>query len=540
MTSTPPITISSGQLSGLYEAGGQIAVFKGVPYAHPPVGELRWQPPQPALPWEGVRKAEKYGPTAFQLEAELGSFMNALIGGMGYGWLKTSLLKILLNNLPPPEASEDCLYLNVRTPLLDAQAKLPVMVWIHGGDHQDGAGSDFPYRTNALVQRGVVLVTINYRLGLLGYFCHPELSRAVCRDASGNYGTLDQIVALRWVGENIAAFGGDPDNIAIFGESAGGESVAQLLTSPLSRGLFHRAILQSAANGAQMLLLKQPFLTHPAAEQAGKDFADRLVGSGSDQIARLRQIPAEKLYQFLRKQAQSSFYPAIDGYVLNKSPFQAFLDGEQARLPLIIGSNADEGTLLYPGIRSPLVEYANQPFTPDELYCIIRDEFGEDAGALFDLYPGLREGSYAARVGLLGDSLIGAPARFYASQAAKAGQPVYLYFFTRAPHFPRQTIGAYHFAETPYIFESANPVFPMNVQDHEFARKMGDYWTQFARNGNPNCQPHPLWPAFTVEDQLQMEFGQQIGAKAVERVAKYDLLDRRRLRQIELLKKMKL
>ena len=167
------------------------------------------------------------------------------------------------------------------------------MVWIHGGDHQDGTGSDLPYQTNALAQRGVVLVTINYRLGLLGYLCHPELSRESGRDASGNYGTLDQIAALRWVGENIAAFGGDPDNITIFGESAGGESVAHLLTSPLSRGLFHRAILQSAANGGQMLLLKQPFLTRPAAEQAGKDFADKLVGPVPDQIARLRQIPGQ-------------------------------------------------------------------------------------------------------------------------------------------------------------------------------------------------------------------------------------------------------
>ena len=149
--------------------------------------------------------------------------------------------------------------------------------------------------------------------------------------------------------------------------------------------------------------------------------------------------------------------------MLEKSPFQSFLDGEQARLPLIIGSNADEGTLLYPEIHSPLVEYSGQPFTPDELYCILHDEFGEDAAALFDLYPGLRQGDYAARLALLGDSLIGSPARFYALQAAKAGQPVYLYFFTRTPPSPRQTVGAFHFAETPYIFESANPVFPMDA-----------------------------------------------------------------------------
>jgi para-nitrobenzyl esterase len=540
MTNTPPVTISSGQLSGRYEVAGQVAVFKGVPYAHPPVGELRWQPPQPALPWEGLRKAEKYGPIALQLEPGLGVFMNALIDGLGYGRLKTRLLKLLANNLPVPKASEDCLYLNLRTPSLDPQARLPVMVWIHGGDHTDGAGSDLPYQTNALARKGVVLVTINYRLGLLGYFCHPELSHESGRDASGNYGTLDQIAALRWVAENIAAFGGDPANITIFGESAGGESVAHLLTSPLSRGLFHRAIMQSAASGGQMLLLKQPFLTHPAAEQAGKDFADKLLGPVPDQIASLRQIPAETLFQFHRQQVPSSFYPAIDGYVLEKSPFQAFLDGEQARIPLMIGSNADEGTLLYPEILAPLVEYTGQPFTPDELYCIIHEEFGEDSGALFALYPGLREGDYAARMALLGDSLIGAPARFYALQAAKAGQPVYLYFFSRKPPSPRQTAGAFHFAETPYIFESANLILPMDADDHEFAKKMGDYWVQFARGGDPNCTPHLTWPVFTSENQVQMEFGEQIGVTSIGRAANYDLFDRRRMRQIEMLKKMML
>ena len=537
MTSTPTVTIATGQLAGRYESGRQIAVFKGVPYAQPPIGELRWRPPQPALPWQGLRKADTFKPVAFQLEAGYGSFIHALIAGQGFSKLKTSLLEIYLRTLARPKASEDCLYLNIRTPLLDSQARLPVMIWIHGGDHQDGAGSDIPYQTNALPLQGVVLVTINYRLGLLGYFAHPELSQESGRDVSGNYGTLDQIAALRWVSENISAFGGDPHNLTIFGESAGGESVAHLMTSPLSRGLFQRAIIQSAANGGQMLLLKQPFLNRPAAEQAGKDFADKLVGFGKDQVTRLRQIPAGKLYQFLRKQAQSSFYPAIDGYVLEKSPFQAFLDGEQARLPLIIGSNADEGTLLYPEIGSPLIEYAGQPLTPDELCCVLQDEFQEDAGLLFDLYPGLRAGDFAAHLALLGDSLIGSPARFYALQAANAGQPVYFYFFTRTPPSPRQTAGAYHFAETPYIFESANPVFPMDADGHAFARLMTAYWAQFARKGNPNLALHPEWPALSPDNPRLMQFGEQASLAPIGQAAKFDLIDRRRSRQLELLKK---
>ncbi len=544
MTTPPTVSVSTGLLSGHYEAQGQIAVFKGVPYARPPLDDLRWKPPQPPLPWQGVRKAEKFGPAAFQLDPGSGFFINNLIEGLGYGWAKTRWLKLLYRTLPSPPASEDCLYLNIRTPAPDPLAQLPVMVWIHGGDHQDGASSDLPYQSNELVRHGVVLVTINYRLGLLGYLCHPELSRKSGREVSGNYGTLDQIAALRWVGGNIAAFGGDPGNITIFGKSAGGESVAHLLTSPLSRGLFrprHPAKRrQWRANG----LAQKTLSPRPSAEQAGQDFVDKLVGPAPDQLDLLRRIPAAQLYQFLRKQWLSSFYPVIDGYVLEKSPFQSFLDGDQARIPLIIGSNADEGTLLYPEIHAPLVEYAAQPFTPDELYCILHDEFGDDAAGLFDLYPGLRQGDYAARLELLGDSLIGSPARFYALQAAKTGQPVYLYFFTRLPRSRRQTVGAYHFAESPYIFESANPVFPMDADDHEFARCMGAYWSQFARTGDPNSAlnpdqpPRPEWPAFTVENQVQMEFGQQVAVNTVSRAARYDLLDRRRLRQLNQLKKM--
>lgn len=337
---TPPVQTQAGKITGLYEEDERvtkpIAVFKGIPYAQPPVGPLRWKPPRPLVPWDGVRKADAFGPAPIQLQADIELFMDALIEGQGWGWFKRNLVKLLLHFAPEPEQSEDCLYLNIRSPALDPDALLPVMVWIHGGDHQDGSAGDIFYDSNALSQRGVVVVSINYRLGLMGFLAHPRLSRESEHAVSGNYGTLDQIAALRWVQENVRAFGGDPDNVTIFGESAGGESVAHMMTSPLAQGLFHKAIMQSPANGGQMRHLRRPFLAYRAGEDVGQTFADHFVPRGEDQLARLRRLPAEELYSLARKRQFHVFYPLIDGYVLEKSPFEAFLDRGQARVPLLL------------------------------------------------------------------------------------------------------------------------------------------------------------------------------------------------------------
>ena len=231
-TQTPLVTVSSGQLKG--ENQGDIAVFKGVPYAQPPVGDLRWRPPQPVEPWSGVREATKFSSMAVQRMVDLEVFVSNVISGQGWGRLRTAFLTWLFKLVPLPSQSEDCLYLNVRTPDLSSDANLPVMVWIHGGDHQDGSGSDVYFDANTYAENGCVYVTINYRLGLFGYMSHPELTQESENGVSGNYGTLDQIAALKWIQENISAFGGNPDDVTIFGESAGGESVIHLLTSPLS------------------------------------------------------------------------------------------------------------------------------------------------------------------------------------------------------------------------------------------------------------------------------------------------------------------
>ena len=537
---TEPVMIEGGLISGVYEDDGQVAVFKGIPYAKPPLSDLRWKPPQPVEQWDGVKAVKSFGPMAPQLGMDFKTFMNGLVEGQGWGPMRTLGTKLLLSLMPMPRQDEDCLYLNIRTPVLDKEAKLPVMFWIHGGAHTDGSGSDIIYNSNAMVHQGVVVVTINYRLGLIGYFAHPELSGESEKGVSGNYGTLDQIAALRWVKDNIMAFGGDPDNVTIFGESAGGESVAHMMSSPLARGLFHKAIMQSPATGGQMIYLKQPFLAHKPLEEAGKAFATRLVGPGDNQLKEMRLIPAKALYRTLRQERDlNTYYPVIDGYVLEKSSFETFFDGEQAIVPLLLGSNSDEGSLLYPISKKPLPEFGNRVIELGKMPDLLREEFGEDADALFYLYPGLEKGKEEAESSLFGDSVFGSKVRFYAGQASRSGQQVYLYFFTRTPPSPKQTAGAFHGADIAFVHGRSLPIFPQNEKDLALSKIMIDYWIQFAKAGNPNVSPHPEWPLFDLEKQICMELGDRIGGASVERAAKYDILDRRLLRQIDKMKALR-
>ena len=539
---TPPVQIQSGALTGVFEKDGQIAVFKGIPYAQPPVGDLRWRPPRPAVPWSGTLKAEKAGTIAIQQAANFELFMDALVEGQGWGELKTTAVKLLFKVAPKPKQDEDCLTLNIRTPSLGKDAKLPVMVWIHGGDHQDGSANDPFYDSSSLARRGVVVVYINYRLGLMGYFGHPLLSRESEHGVSGNYGTLDQIAALRWVQENIAAFGGDPDNVTLFGQSAGGESVAHMLVSPLARGLFHKAILQSPANVGQMMFLRRPFLNNPALEAIGQEFADRFAPAGDDQIAALRQMAPKRFYDLIRQTRHfQHFYPAIDGYVLEKSPFAAFQNGDQARTPILLGSNADEGTLIYPLVTSPFRKYTHQNIPPEQIAGLVYQEFGDDAQALLDHYPGLAQGAETAQVALLGDVIFGTAVHFYALKAAEAGQPVYFYHFTRTPPSPKQTAGAYHARELTFVHDTTLPLFDVTAEDKALTQVMGDYWTNFAKSGDPNGGSHPQWPRFDAAGQRQMRLGtgSNLGATEVDRRPQYEIMQRRLLRQIQEMKALR-
>jgi para-nitrobenzyl esterase len=537
---TPAVAVEGGQIQGAFEENGKVAVFKGVPFAAPPVGKLRWQPPQPLEPWEGVRDAGAYGPICPQAgyDGEDGGFLDNMIEGQGMGWFRKTLFKTAVGLVSDgAEQNEDCLYLNVRTANLGGMDKHPVMVWIHGGGHQTGSGSEDFYQSNSLVLRDVVLVTINYRLGPLGYFAHPDLSAESENGISGNYGTLDQIAALRWVRNNIAVFGGDPSNVTIFGESAGGESVAHMMTSPLARGLFHHAIMQSAGTGETLVHLKRPVLGYVSAEEAGRNFAEKAVGSVDDPIKALRAMSSDDLFAALKEDSElgTYCYPIIDGYVLPKSVIATFRDGDQAPVPLLVGSNSDEGTLLFSLGENPMGgSDPSGPTTLDAYTRYVHEVFGDNAEEILKLYPAANDDDVEkATSAMYCDGRFGVKARFYAQQMALLDQPAYFYFFTRVPPSPKQTVGAFHAVDIGFVFERMIPLFPTNDHDQVLSKTMADCWAQFARAGDPNNGGLPQWPVYSEADRLNMVFGPKIGAAPVERATAYDIMEGHMLREVE-------
>ncbi|MEM9134130.1 MAG: carboxylesterase family protein [Actinomycetota bacterium] len=529
----PIVRVEQGDLEGTWADKGRFAVFKGVPFAAPPVGERRWRPPAPAEAWSGVRPAAKHGAMAIQRAAAFEQFMGLLVDGQGWRRPRAAAVKTLTKVLPAPKQSEDCLYLTVRSPALDPDAKLPVMVWIHGGDHQDGSGSDVFYDANVLSGHDVVTVSINYRLGVLGYLAHPELEAESPDGVAGNYGTLDQIAALTWVRDNVDRFGGDPDNVTIFGESAGGESVLHLMTSPLARGLFHRAVPQSPANGGQMIHLRSPFLAHESANQRSQEFAAALGITGDGQLARLRALSADTLYELARADERlGGHYPVIDGHVLPESPLAAFAGGRQAPVPLLIGSNADEGTLIRPVLGAPMVDFRLEPLPADGVQPAMADAFGDDMARLVELYPGLDRRSPSAETDFMGDHMFGARAYYYARNHADAGHPTYLYLFARTPKSPRQTAGAYHAAEIPFVHGKPVPILPLTAEDKLLSAVMVRHWTDFAKTGDPNPADGGTggglaWPAFAGDDPRWMRFNHTTRVEAVDRREQYEIFNTR-------------
>lgn len=541
MANKPIATTVSGKLEGTWQEQNKIAVFKGIPFAKPPVGNLRWRPPQSMDFWEGVKKANKFGPHAWQQETFIEAFLNGLIDGQGWGRLRTFFIKKLFHIAPKPKQSEDCLYLNVRTPSMDKKSKLPVMVWIHGGDHQDGGGADIYYDSNAISKKEVVFISINYRLGLMGYFTHPELTQESENKVSGNYGTLDQIAALEWVRDNITAFGGNPENVTIFGESAGGESVAHLLSSPLSKSLFHKAIMQSPANSGQMMHLFEPFLDYPKGEERGIEFAAKAGITGNNQLEQLRQLPADILQKIIQGQdVLGGFYPIIDGFVLPQSPFVTFEEGKQHKVPVLLGSNANEGTLIHKMFPTPLIEFRYRDMKADQLPASFYEAYQEEAKAILELYPGLDKRSETAEQDLLGDDMFGAKARFYAGKIADSNQLAFFYFFNRTPPSPNQTAGAFHAAELPFVHGKSVPILPLDKADQKLSAIMVNYWTQFAKMGNPNGNNLPEWEAFDSNNPKWMVLGtKKVGMETVVRENKYILLIARLKRYIQAMKTLK-
>ena len=435
--------------------GNSVKVFKGIPYAAPPTGNRRWQPPADPINWNGELTATSFGPSCIQQPYPENSFFYR----------------------PARLVSEDCLYLNVWT-TADSNEKLPVMVWIHGGALTRGSGATATYDGSNLAQKGIVLVTINYRLGVFGYFTHPALVEESSNKAAGNYGVLDQVKALEWVQYNIAAFGGDPSNVTIFGESAGSWSVNLISASPLARGLFHKAIGESGGRLDSRMTLEQ-------ASNRGTELANALNASS---LADLRAIPAHDLLNAAVR-AQFATDGIVDGWVIPDQPFTLFSEGKQNKVPVLIGYNAEEGTTL--GVPSRIPENDDVHFSQAQAL------YGDLAGKYLNLYPAsdLRKSALDS----FRDSFFGWNAITWVRLTEAINEDAYLYYFSHRPPGPRQNeLGAYHAAEIAYAFDNTHALRnPATDDDRQMANIMSDYWVNFARTGNPNGEGLPEWQPYT-------------------------------------------
>jgi len=532
----PRAATSKGELWGAED--GRVAVFRGIPYAAPPVRGFRWYPTQPSTPWEGVREATEFGPRCEQRD-RLGRNVDAVLELQGVGWLGRQLVAAMAALSPPERISEDCLYLNVQTANLDSESLQPVMVWIHGGGHRNGSGSQRPYGSHALVERGVVQVTFNYRLGAFGFLAHPALSAESPQGVSGNYGLLDQIAALEWVRDNIAAFGGDPGNVTIFGESAGGHAVGQLMASPLARGLFHKAIAMSGTGAHQMLHLRTSLPELASAEDSGVEIMRALgVEPGPAAAAGLRGLRGKDIRSGTGRESPtaSPFHPVVDGWVLPRTVAEVFAAGDQAPVPLLVGTTADEAELFVRLWRGADEGFGKgEPIDSSEAYArSLGERFADDADEVARFYPG-RDLAQARRSlsRMQTDGYFGANARFAAAMQRKIGQPAWLYFFDRAPPGAAASNGSVHGSDVPFLFDALLPLAPANDFDASLARTIGDYWVQFARTGDPNVPGRPPWPVYDPKRPEWMELGARVGAEPVSRASQYDLFDRERARTLE-------
>lgn len=453
-----PVRLDSGLVSGVAGTDSAVRVFRGIPYAAPPVGNLRWREPQPAPDWDGVRKADQFSAICEQ----------PAFRGAG-------------PSAKPPNMSEDCLFLNVWTAAVSAGDRRPVMVWIHPGGYQTGSGSTPGYDGEGLAKKGVVLVTINYRLGVFGFFSHPALSKESEHHASGNYALMDQVAALRWVRKNIAGFGGDPQRVTVFGDSAGSSSIANLMGSPRAKGLFQRAVGES---GAWMGLSLTPTRTLAEAEQAGVKIAESLH---AETLEELRAKPAEDLLK-----AGRAGGPVIDGWFLPEDVATIFSEHKQNDVPLLVGSNKDEGTFFL------------RPTTAEKFIERTRARYGDQADAFLKLYPGgSDEEANASQLAAFRDEL-GFVMRVWARAQTKTGRSkAFLFYFAHDPPPPAGATsrggfgsGATHGSEAQYIFQNLLPPRAWTDLDHQVSDMLSSYWVNFATNGDPNGKGLAKWPAF--------------------------------------------
>lgn len=476
------VATASGSLRGTEDRGNGVNAFLGIPYAAPPLGVLRWRPPRPASRWSGIRAATQPAARCLQHAP--------------YGELEPY----------NPNMSEDCLYLNVWTPDASSQAMLPVFLWIHGGEFWAGSGSEPRYNGTNLAARNAVVVTINHRLGVFGFFSHPELSAESARGVSGNYGLLDQIAALNWVRDNIAAFGGNPHCITLAGESAGSCSVSGLMASPLAKDLFQRALGQSCSYFMPEPHAMKP-LSHSENEERGVHF---MRTAGANSLAELRALPGRLVLDAWLKDPTKRFQPCLDGYVLPHVA-EVFASGRQALVPLLVGWNGDE----FGFMRAAGGKFDAQTFRRG-----VERSFGTDAGPLLSAYES--GDALASAVALSSDRMMVYPTWKWAELHAKQ-VPVFVYQFDRSP--PGSAFGATHACEIEYVFGVLDSK-PRDYQpeDRALAAHIGDYWVNFARTGDPNGNGLPAWPPYGP-DKTVLHLNASIAAKPLQIRTRLELLD---------------
>nr|WP_199077526.1 carboxylesterase family protein [Pedobacter sp. ASV19] len=452
------VQVNEGLLAGTSSPDGKIQAFKGIPYAAPPIGNLRWKAPQAPKHWQGIRAADQYGNSAMQTTAARNPWTAEFI-----------------NDQP---VSEDCLYLNIWTPKHQKGESLAVLVYIHGGGYVEGSGSTAISNGENLARKGIIVININYRLGIFGFFAHPELSRESAHHSSGNYGLMDQMAALKWIQKNIASFGGDPKRVTVCGQSAGAGCVHDLIASPLTKGLMSGGIAQSGSD----LVPRTPMLTLSQAEKACSDFTNSL---GMSSLKQLRDLSAEELLAYTKK-LPGVLRPIIDGWFLPKSVPVIYLQGKQNPVPVLTGINADEGSAKSNYGKIPAEEFQKQN---RQIYGVLYEDFEHFYPAHTDSEAGTSQVESARDFGLASTYL-------WAVGYSKMAH-AYTYYFNHPipwPEFPQY--GAFHSSEIPYVFNNLNKLMrPWTPADRQISEMMSSYWVNFVNKGDPNGPGLPLWPS---------------------------------------------
>ena len=469
---TGPVKTPSGLVSGITGRNPAITVFKGIPFAAPPIGARRWQAPAPPAPWDGVRKADAFSPSCIQT-------------------IVTEKKPWTYEFMAHGEVSEDCLYLNVWTPAASAGTRRPVFVYIYGGANVEGSGSVPAYDGEGLASKGLVVVTFNYRVGVLGFLSHPDLNKESSYHASGNYGLLDQIAAIRWVHDNIAAFGGDPDRVTVAGQSAGASAVHSLTASPLAKGLFQRAIADSGAGvtGARSMADQEADGVRFADAKKARSIADLRAMSWQDAV-----VPVPGL----------RFAVVPDGYALPGTVREIFAAGKQNDVPTLTGANADEGGAV------PHPATTLEAFQKDA-----KQRYGEMADEFLRLYPAATDEEARRAQNDSARDRARATLYFWALDRAKTARTkAFTYFWTHPLPGPDvDQYGAFHTSEVPYVLNTLSMANrPFTAKDHQIADTLSSYWVNFATTGDPNGRALPVWPAVGNDAAVTMEVGEEFRA----------------------------